>query len=126
MTLSASERVRQRPLGFIYIFSPGSVRREAAMSPSQASLRTLVSWIPEIGSSGSSPRASLGSVGVGRVSCVTPSMVSATRGVELTTLASMARVSRLVSLLTGMFEWNPGLLFTGGVGIALMWHSTAP
>ena len=57
---------------------------------------------------------------------VTPSMVSATRGVELTSLASMARVLRSVSSLTGMSEWNPGLSSADGIGIALMWHSIAP
>ena len=34
----------------------------------------------------------------------TPSVVSATGGVELTSLASMARVSRSVSSLTGMLK----------------------
>ena len=36
------------------------------------------------------------------------SMVSVTGGVELTSIASMALVTRLVSSLTGMFEWNLG------------------
>jgi hypothetical protein len=111
MTLSASERVRERPLGLICVFSPSSIRREAASSTLRASLRTTVSRIPELGSVGLSPRAPLGSVGVGRVFCVTPSAVSTTRGVELTTLASMAQVSRSVSSLTGMFGWNPGSSF---------------
>ena len=39
---------------------------------------------------------------------VTPSVVSSTGGVELTSLASMARVTRLVSSQLGMFEWNQG------------------
>ena len=34
MTLSASEWVRQRPLGLIYVFSLGFVQHEAATSPS--------------------------------------------------------------------------------------------
>jgi len=38
---------------------------------------------------------------------IAPFVVSAIEGVELTSLASMARVTRLVSSLTGMFEWNP-------------------
>ena len=42
---------------------------------------------------------------------VVPPTVFATRGVELTSLASMAQVTRSVSSLTGMFEWNPGPLF---------------
>jgi len=126
ITLSASKRVRRRPLGLICVFSHGPVQHEAASSPSWASLRTPVYWILELGSGGSSPRALLGSVGVDQISCVTPSVVSATGGAELTTLASMTRVSRSVSSLTGMFEWNPGLSFADGVGIALMWHSTAP
>ena len=37
---------------------------------------------------------------------VTPSMVSATRGVELTLLALVARMMCSVSSLTGMFERN--------------------
>jgi len=126
MTLFASKRVDRRPLGLIYVFSPGSVRREAASSPSWAGLRTPVSWISELGLGGSSPQALLRLVGVGRVLCVTPSAVATTRGIELMTLASMARVSCSASSLTGMFEWNLGLSFADGVGIALMWHSTAP
>ena len=63
-------------------------------------------WSPYLGSGGSSPQAPWGSVGVGRVSCVTLSSVSATGGAELMTLASMAQVSRSVSSLTGMFEQN--------------------
>ena len=43
-------------------------------------------------------------VGVGRVSSVTPSAVSVIGEVELTLLASMARVTRLVSSLTVTFE----------------------
>ena len=46
------------------------------------------------------------------------------RGVSKVTL--MARVSHTVSSLTGMSEWNSGLSFADGVGIALVWHSTAP
>ena len=37
---------------------------------------------------------------------VAPSMVSTTEGVELTSLALMARVTRSVSSLMGMFEQN--------------------
>ena len=55
MTLSASKRVRQRLLGFIYVFSPSSVRREVASGPSWVSLQTPVSWTPNLGSGGSSP-----------------------------------------------------------------------
>ena len=51
---------------------------------------------------------------------ITPSTISVTGGVELTSLASMARVSRLVSSLTGMSKWNPGPSFANGVDIALM------
>ena len=58
--------------------------------------------------------------------CVTPSTVFVTAGAELTTLASMARVSRSVRSLMGMFKWNLGPSFADGIGIALMWHSTAP
>ena len=126
MTLFASKRVRQRPLGLIYVFSPGSVQHEAASSPSWASLQTPVNWIPELGSGGLSPRALLGSLGVSRISCVTLSMVSTIGGAELTTLASMAQVSCSASSLTGMSEWNLGLSSADGVGIALMWHSTTP
>ena len=38
---------------------------------------------------------------------IAPSVVSTTGGVELTSLALMAQVMRSVSLLTGMFKWNP-------------------
>ena len=38
LTLFASKRVGQRPLGFIYIFSPGSVQCEAVLGPSRADL----------------------------------------------------------------------------------------
>ena len=126
MTMSASKQVGQRPLGLIYDFCPGFVQCEVASSPLRDGLRTLVRWIPKFGSGGSSPRALWGSVGVSRVSCVTLSMVSTTGGVKLTTLASMARVSRSVSSLTGMSKWNPGPSFADEVGIALMWHSAAP
>ena len=37
---------------------------------------------------------------------VIPSTVSTTGGVELTSLALMAQVTRSVSLLMGMSEWN--------------------
>ena len=126
MTLSASERVEQRPLGLICVFSPGTIRREVTSGPSRAGLRTSVSWTPDLGLGGSSPQASWGSVGVGRVLCVTPSVVSATGGVELTSLALTAQVTCSVSSLAGMSEWNPGPSFADGVSIALMWHSTAP
>jgi len=115
MTLSASKQVGQRLLGLICVFSPGFVRREAASSPSWAGLRTPVSWIPELGSGGSSPRAPLGLVGVSRVACVTPSRVSTTRGAKLTILALMARVSCSLSSLTGMSEWNLGSSFVTGL-----------
>ena len=55
MTLSASKWVEQRLLGLICVFSPSSVRREAASSPSRDSLQTLIRWIPEFGSGSSSP-----------------------------------------------------------------------
>ena len=42
---------------------------------------------------------------------VVPSAVSTIGGVELTSLASMARVTHSVSSLSGMFEWNSGPLF---------------
>ena len=45
---------------------------------------------------------------------VTLSVVSATGGVKLTLLASMAQVLRSVSSLTSMFEWNLGPLFITG------------
>ena len=45
---------------------------------------------------------------------VASSVVSTTMGVELTLLASMARVMRSVSSLTGMFEWNLGPSFAMG------------
>ena len=101
MSLFTSERGRERPLGLIYIFSLGSVRRDVASSTSWAGLQTLVNWIPELGSGGSIPQASLGSVGVSQISCVTPSVVSTTGGADLTTLASMARVSCSMSSLMG-------------------------
>ena len=44
----------------------------------------------------------------------TPSVVFATEGVEVTSLASMARVTRLMSSLTGMFKWNRGPSFMMG------------
>ena len=78
----------------------------------------------DLGSGGLSPRAPWGLIAVSRVSRVTLSSVSATRGAELTTLASMARVLHSMSLLTGTFEWNSGLSSADGVGRALMWHST--
>ena len=37
---------------------------------------------------------------------VAPSMVFITGGVKVTSLASMARVTRFMSSLTGMFGWN--------------------
>ena len=57
---------------------------------------------------------------------VTLSTISTTGGVELTSLASMARVMRSVSSLTVMFEGNrvPSLMM--GSTKALVWHSVAP
>ena len=81
-------------------------------------------WSLNLGSGGSSPQAPWGLVGVGHVSCVTPSLVSTTGGAELTTLASTARVSRSMISLMGMFMWNPGPSFADRVSRALMWHST--
>jgi len=45
---------------------------------------------------------------------IAPSTVSTTEGVELTSLASMARVTHSVSSLMGMFEWNLGPSFEMG------------
>ena len=45
---------------------------------------------------------------------ISPFVVSATRGVELTSLALMAQVMRSVSSLMGMSEWNLGLLSVKG------------
>ena len=45
--------------------------------------------------------------GSARFVTVTPFMVFTTGGVEATSPASTARGTRLMSLLTGMFEWNP-------------------
>ena len=101
MTQSASKRVGRRPLGLIYIFSPDSVRREVTLGPSWAAFEP---WSPDFRSGGSSPQAPRGSVGVGRISCITLSSIFTTRGAELTILASMARVSRSVSSLMGTFE----------------------
>ena len=42
MILSASKRIGQRPLGLICVFSPGSVRHEAASGHSRAGLRTPI------------------------------------------------------------------------------------
>ena len=56
---------------------------------------------------------------------VTLSVVSVIGGVELTSLASMARVTRSVSSLMGMFEWNLGPSFMTGLAKPFMWHSTA-
>ena len=117
MTLSASKRVGRRLLGLICIFSPGSCLTRGGFGP-------FVGQPFDFGSSGTSPRAPWGLIGVGHVSRVTPSSVSATKGAELMTLASTARVSRSMSSLTGMFMWNPGPSFAEGVGKALMWHST--
>ena len=106
MTLSASERIRQRPLGLICIFLSGSLsdtRQPRALHELAFDPRSF-----DLGSGDLSPRAPWGSVGVGHDLCVTPSSVSTTRGAELLTLALMARVSRSVSSLTGMFEWNVG------------------
>ena len=46
---------------------------------------------------------------------ITPSIVFAIGGVELTSLASMAQVMCSVSSLMGMFEWNLGPLFVMGL-----------
>ena len=45
---------------------------------------------------------------------VVPSMVLVSGGVELTSFAPMDLVTRSVSSLMGMFEWNPGLSFMTG------------
>ena len=78
----------------------------------------------DFGSSGMSPRAPWGPIGVGHVSRITPSSVSANGGAKLTTLASTARVLRSMSSLAGMFMWNLGPSFNDGDSRALMWHST--
>ena len=59
---------------------------------------------------------------------VAPSMVFVTGGIELTSLALMARVTRSVSSLMGMFEWNLGPSSTDGsvepsCGIPLLLNS---
>ena len=48
---------------------------------------------------------------------VAPSVVSATGGAKLTSLASMARVTCSVSLLMGTFEWNSGPSFVTGSAV---------
>ena len=126
MTISASERVRQGPLGLICVFSPSSIRCEAASGPSRANLRTLVRWIPKFRSGGSSPRAPWGSVGVGCVSCITPSSVSATRGVELIVTHLDGSSNVLSELANGHVRAESGSIIRDRVGKALVWHSAAP
>ena len=70
--------------------------RDIGTQPLRLDSRVGVGW-PE-------PPSPLVLVGVGRVSCVTPYAVSATGGVELMSLASMAQVTCSVSSLSGMFE----------------------
>ena len=57
---------------------------------------------------------------------VAPSVVLTIGGVEATSLASMARVTCLMSSLTGMFELNPINLLCDRDGKALMWPFIAP
>ena len=60
------------------------------------------------------------------ISYVTPSMVSTTGGVELTPLASMAQVAGFGELANRHVRVESRFIVRDGVGIALMWHSTAP
>jgi len=112
----------RRPLRLIYVFSPGSCLTRGGLvsfagRPSNLglSMSDRAAWVPE---------PCWGLIGVGHFSCVTPSSVFATGGVELTTLASMARVLRSMSSLTGTFVWNPGPSFADGIGRACWWHFT--
>ena len=74
-----------------------------------------------------SPRAWWGfGQGSARFVTVAPSVVSATGGVEVTSLALTAQVTCLMRSLTGMFEWNLIPLLCDRVGKALGWHSVAP
>ena len=57
---------------------------------------------------------------------VAPSTVSVIRGVELTSLASMARVMCSMSSVTGMFEWNLIPLLCDRVNKAPGWCFVAP
>jgi len=88
MTLPALMRGWQRPLRLIDVFLPWllfDARRPQTLRGPAFEPRSL-----DLGSSGSSPRAPWGLIGVIRVSHVTPSLVFATGGDELTTLALMA------------------------------------
>ena len=60
------------------------------------------------------------------ISYVTPSVVSSTEGVELTPLASMARVVGFGELANEHVRVEFRSIVRDGVGIALMWHSTSP
>ena len=105
MTFPALMQVGQRSLRLICVFLPWllfDVRRPQAFHGPAFEPRSL-----DLGSGGSSPRAPWGSVGVGHLSCVTPSLVFVTGGAKLTTLASMARVTHFMSSLMGMFGQNP-------------------
>jgi len=118
MTLSALMRDGRRPSRLIYIFSPGSCLTRGDLRPFMGQPSDLGLSISDRAARAPEP------LGVGRVSRVTPSLVSATRGAKLMTLASTARVSHSMSSLTGTFVWNPGPSFADGVGRALTWHST--
>ena len=58
------------------------------------------------------PRIAGADQGLARLCVCHPVRGFHNRRVELTSLASMARVTRLVSSLMGMFEWNLGPSFS--------------
>ena len=60
------------------------------------------------------------------ISCVTPSVVSATGWVKLTSLASMAQVAGFGELANRRILVKSRSIVHDGVGIALMWLSTSP
>ena len=57
---------------------------------------------------------------------VAPSVVSATRGVELTPLVPMARVASFGELANGYVRVESRSVVRDGVDVAVMWHSTSP
>ena len=103
LTVGARERTRGcSPQAYVRLVSRLEAEQLGTLFPTATDYRLgclivfvapttcAVGWIFESGLGGPSPRAPLGSVRVGQVSCVTPFEVCTTRGVELTSLASMA------------------------------------
>ena len=128
MTLSASMRVGQRPLRLICVFFPGTCSTRGDHGPFVGQPSNLGLLILDRAARAPEPpymvgiwsRASL----FRNVHPVHNS--SQFGGIGAVSFASVARMTCLMSSLTGVFGQNLIPLLCDGVGKALGWHSVVP